>query len=163
MTKNPHYRNITLSTRVSAAQKAEFTKIATTHNISVSEWILSIIEMNKTSYGTFGDPTPREIKVTRELELEKKKTTKLKAQLDTSDQYSAIILERSNKAIHKCDDLNYALKEACVKIEEQTKQIKEKDALIQALTVKKNSHADLVTPSSVSLMVISAIILWKRG
>lgn len=163
MTKNPHYRNITLSTRVSAAQKAEFTKIATNHNISVSEWILTIIEMNKTSYGTFGDPTPREIKVTRELELEKKKTTKLKAQLDTSDQYSAIILERSNKAIHKCDDLNYALKEAWVKIEEQKKQIKEKDALIKALTVKKNSHADLVTPSSVSLMVISAIILWKRG
>ena len=30
------YRNITLSTKVSAAQKAEYVKIAASHNISVS-------------------------------------------------------------------------------------------------------------------------------
>ena len=49
--KNMHYRNITLSTRVSAAQKAEYVKIASSHNISVSEWMASVIEMNKFSYG----------------------------------------------------------------------------------------------------------------
>ena len=67
-----HYRNITLSTRVSAAQKAEYVKIASSHDISVSEWMASVIEMNKFSYGKIGDPTPLEIKQKRENELLKK-------------------------------------------------------------------------------------------
>ena len=63
------YRNITLSTKVSAAQKAEYVKIAASHGISPSEWMASVIEMNKFSYGKIGDPTPNEIKQKRDNEL----------------------------------------------------------------------------------------------
>ena len=78
MNYNENYRNITLSTRVSAQQKAEYSKIAASHNVSVSEWILSIIEMNKTSYGTIGDPTPKEVSLNRQIDLSEKKIKKLK-------------------------------------------------------------------------------------
>jgi hypothetical protein len=54
-----------LSTKVSAAQKAEYVKIAASHGISPSEWMASVIEMNKFSYGKIGDPTPNEIKQKR--------------------------------------------------------------------------------------------------
>ena len=110
MNKNMHYRNITLSTRVSAAQKAEYVKIAASHNISVSEWMASVIEMNKFSYGKIGDPTPLEIKQKRENELLKKQLQKMIVQRDTSEEYAANMLDRSNKAVRKRDESNYALK-----------------------------------------------------
>ena len=94
MNKNMHYRNITLSTRVSAAQKAEYVKIAASHGISPSEWMASVIEMNKFSYGKIGDPTPNEIKQKRENELLKKQLKKAIAQRDTSDEYGANMQER---------------------------------------------------------------------
>ena len=105
-----HYRNITLSTRVSAAQKAEYVKIAESHGISPSEWMASVIEMNKFSYGKIGDPTPNEIKQKRENELLKKQLQKAIAQRDTSDEYAASMLDRSNKAVRERDESNYAFK-----------------------------------------------------
>lgn len=78
------YRNITLSTKVSAAQKAEFVKIAASHGISPSEWMVTIIETNKNSYGKANDPTPNEIKQQREIELLKKQLQKTIVQRDTS-------------------------------------------------------------------------------
>jgi hypothetical protein len=112
MKKNIHYRNITLSTRVSAAQKAEYVKIAESHGVSPSEWVVTIIETNKNSYGTIGDPTPLEIKQKREIELLKKQLQKAIAQRDTSDEYGANMQERSNKAVRDRDDSNYAMKVA---------------------------------------------------
>lgn len=114
MKENMHYRNITLSTRVSAAQKAEYVKIASSHNISVSEWMASVIEMNKFSYGKIGDPTPLEIKQKRENELLKKQLQKTIVQRDTSEEYAANMLNRSNKAVRERDESNYAAKEAIV-------------------------------------------------
>ena len=110
--KNMHYRNITLSTRVSAAQKAEFVKIAESHGVSPSEWMLTIIETNKNSYGKANDPTPNEIKQKRENELLKKQLQKTIVQRDTSEEYAANMLDRSNKAVRERDESNYALKVA---------------------------------------------------
>ena len=114
MENNMHYRNVTLSTRVSATQKAEYVKLAGKHNISVSEWALTLIEHHKNDYGTIGDPTPKEVKLSRELDLKNKENQKLKAQRDTTDEYAASMQKRSNKAIHDRDESNYALKEALV-------------------------------------------------
>ena len=47
MENNMHYRNVTLSTRVSAAQKAEYVRLAAKYNVSVSEWALTLIEHHK--------------------------------------------------------------------------------------------------------------------
>ena len=75
-----HYRNVTLSTRVSAAQKAEYVRLAAKYNVSVSEWALTLIEHHKNDYGTIGEPTPKEVKLERALELKNKEIQKLKAQ-----------------------------------------------------------------------------------
>ena len=130
MSKNMHYRNITLSTRVSAAQKAEYVKIASSHDISVSEWMASVIEMNKFSYGKIGDPTPLEIKQKRENELLKKQLKKAIAQRDTSDEYGANMQERSNKAVRERDESNYALKVALVEKEKFRRRINAIESLM---------------------------------
>ena len=55
MENNDQYRNMTLSLKVTASQKAEYVKIASLLNLTVSEWLSSIIEMNKNSYERFGE------------------------------------------------------------------------------------------------------------
>ncbi len=63
-------RNITLSTKVTAEQKAIFASIAAKNNISLSEWIASLLEIHKDSYDKIGDPTQRETDL--EMQLQKK-------------------------------------------------------------------------------------------
>jgi len=124
------YRNITLSTKVSAAQKAEYVKIAASHGISPSEWMASVIEMNKFSYGKIGDPTPNEIKQKRENELLKKQLKKAIAQRDTSDEYGANMQERSNKAVRERDESNYALKVALAEKEKFKRRLNAIESLM---------------------------------
>ena len=137
MNKNMHYRNITLSTRVSAAQKAEYVKIAASHGISPSEWMASVIEMNKFSYGKIGDPTPLEIKQKRENELLKKQLKKAIAQRDTSDEYGANMQERSNKAVRDRDDSNYAMKVAIAEKEKFKRRLNAIESLMGREKPKK--------------------------
>ena len=131
------YRNITLSTKVSAAQKAEYVKIAASHGISPSEWMASVIEMNKFSYGKIGDPTPNEIKQKRENELLKKQLKKAIAQRDTSDEYGANMQERSNKAVRDRDDSNYAMKVAIAEKEKFKRRLNAIESLMGREKPKK--------------------------
>ena len=160
MNKNMHYRNITLSTRVSAAQKAEYVKIAASHGISPSEWMASVIEMNKFSYGKIGDPTPNEIKQKRENELLKKQLQKAIAQRDTSDEYAASMLDRSNKAVRERDESNYALKVALAEKEKFKRRINAIESLMGKEKPKDTESGSLITPVSIGLGSILAIIFF---
>ena len=160
MSKNMHYRNITLSTRVSAAQKAEYVKIASSHDISVSEWMASVIEMNKFSYGKIGDPTPLEIKQKRENELLKKQLKKAIAQRDTSDEYAASMLDRSNKAVRERDESNYALKVALAEKEKFKRRINAIESLMGREKSKETESDSLIAPVSIGLGSILAIIFF---
>ena len=161
MKENMHYRNITLSTRVSAAQKAEYVKIASSHNISVSEWMASVIEMNKFSYGKIGDPTPLEIKQKRENELLKKQLQKAIAQRDTSDEYAANMLDRSNKAVRERDESNYALKVALAEKEKFKRRLNAIESLIGREKPKKEVIINTEETISFSILTILGIIFLR--
>jgi len=47
-------RNIVISTKVTPEEKAEFTMIARRNGISLSEWVYSILSMNKNGYEKVG-------------------------------------------------------------------------------------------------------------
>ena len=159
MNKNMHYRNITLSTRVSAAQKAEYVKIAASHGISPSEWMASVIEMNKFSYGKIGDPTPLEIKQKRENELLKKQVQKTIVQRDTSDEYAASMLDRSNKAVRERDESNYALKVALTKNDKLKRRINAIESLMgKERTVNKVDISPEQTIAFGLLTILSIVV-----
>ena len=160
MNKNMHYRNITLSTRVSAAQKAEYVKIAASHGISPSEWMASVIEMNKFSYGKIGDPTPNEIKQKRVNELLKKQLQKTIVQRDTSDEYAANMLDRSNKAVRERDESNYALKVALAEKEKFKRRLNAIESLMGREKSKETESDSLIAPVSIGLGSILAIIFF---
>ena len=157
-----HYRNVTLSTRVSAAQKAEYVRLAAKYNVSVSEWALTLIEHHKNDYGTIGEPTPKEVKLERALELKNKEIQKLKAQRDTTDEYAAQIQERSNKAVQDRDESNYALKEALVEVEKYKSRLKIVESLIGSGRPKETNKKSLITPISVGMTTILAIVIFGR-
>ena len=162
MENNMHYRNVTLSTRVSAAQKAEYVRLAAKYNVSVSEWALTLIEHHKNDYGTIGEPTPKEVKLERALELKTKEIQKLKAQRDTTDEYAANMQQRSNKAIHDRDESNYALKEALVEVEKYKSRLKIVESLIATERPKENNKKSLITPISIGMTTILAIVIFGR-
>jgi len=157
-----HYRNITLSTRVSAAQKAEYVKLAGKFNISLSEWLLTLIEHHKNGYGTIGDPTPKEVKLDREIQLKNKQIQKLKAQRDTTDEYAASMQKRSNQAVTDRDDSNYALKEALVEVEKYKKRLKIAESLIGIEKPTETNNNYLINPVSVGLASILAVVVFGR-
>ena len=47
-------RNIVISTKVTPEEKAEFIMIAQRYGISLSEWVYSILSMNKDGYEKVG-------------------------------------------------------------------------------------------------------------
>ena len=162
MENNMHYRNVTLSTRVSAAQKAEYVRLAAKYNVSVSEWALTLIEHHKNDYGTIGEPTPKEVKLERALELKNKEIQKLKAQRDTTDEYAANMQQRSNKAIHERDESNYALKQALVEVEKYKSHLKIAESLIGTERPSVNNKKSLITPISVGMTTILAVVIFGR-
>jgi len=157
-----YYRNVTLSTRVSAAQKAEYVRLAAKYNVSVSEWALTLIEHHKNDYGTIGEPTTKEVKLERALELKNKKIQKLKAQRDTTDEYAANMQQRSNKAIHDRDESNYALKEALVEVEKYKSHLKIAESLIGSGIPKETNNKSLITPISVGITTILALVIFGK-
>ena len=162
MENNIHYRNVTLSTRVSATQKAEYVKLAGKYNISISEWVLTLIEHHKNGYGTIGDPTPKEVKLERALQLKNKEIQKLTAQRDTTDEYAASMQKRSNQAVIDRDETNYALKEALVEVEKYKKRLKIAESMLEIEKPKVSNNNYLINPVSVGLASILAVIVFGR-
>ena len=162
MENNIHYRNVTLSTRVSVAQKAEYVKLAGKYNISISEWVLTLIEHHKNDYGTIGDPTPKEVKLERALQLKNKEIQKLTAQRDTTDEYAASMQKRSNQAVTDRDDSNYALKEALAEVEKYKKRLKIAESLIGLEKPKESNSNYLINPVFVGLASILAVFILRR-
>ena len=162
MVNNMHYRNVTLSTRVSAAQKAEYVKLAGKFNISTSEWALTLIEHHKNDYGTIGDPTHKEVKLERAIQLKNKEIQKLKAQRDTTDEYAASMQKRSNQAVIDRDNSNYALKEALVEVKKYKKRLKIAESLLVTEKPKEINSNYLINPVSVGLASILAVVVFGR-
>jgi len=96
------------------------------------------------------------------LELKNKEIQKLKAQRDTTDEYASNMQQRSNKAIHDRDESNYALKQALVEVEKYKSHLKIAESLIGSERHRENNKKSLITPISVGMTTILAIVLFGR-
>ncbi len=101
--KKESTRNITLSTKVAPEQKAEYSKIAQSNGISVSEWAASIIEINKNSYNQFGEPTKVELIKDMKIRKLESEINRLSAKLESADFKINFEIDRGNKAILERD------------------------------------------------------------
>ena len=130
--------------------------------MGVSEWALTIIGNFKNDYGTIGQPTPKELKLERALELKNKEIQKLKAQRDTSDEFAAQMQERSNKAIHDRDESNYALKQALIEVKKYKNRLKIAESLIGKERLKETNNKSMLTSISIGITTILAVVIFGR-
>ena len=112
--RNNQHRNITLSTKVSALQKAELVKIAQSHDITLSEFILSIIDTYKHKYGKENEPSKNELKLKEENDSLKKKNVRLLKDRESADYRVGLEMKRADKAVDERDEYRYRLKEKMV-------------------------------------------------
>lgn len=163
--ENLNNRNITLSTKVTAEQKAIFTNIALKHNISLSEWMASLLEIHKDSYDKIGDPTVREIALEDKNRRLEQKIKKLIATLESADHRVKVEMERSDNAVSKRDDAILNLKKLQVEYSKLKaelenlllqKNVKEKSALIY------NKNNNMILPTIGLASIILGLIIGKR-
>ena len=154
---NNDYRNMTLSTKVSARQKSEYVKLASQNGISVSEWVACIIESNKNKYGTEGDPTKREIELEKEIESIRKKNVRLKKDRESADYRVSLEMKRADKAVNERDEIRYQLKEKIVKVADLEEKIKKYSPQLQ----KQNNETGLLGGifSIIGVITSAAIIM----
>ena len=100
------------------------------------------------------------MKLKRALELKNKEIQKLKAQRDTTDEYASNMQQRSNKAIHDRDESNYALKEALVDVEKYKNRLKIAESLIGTERPKETNNKSIITPISVGMTTILAVMIF---
>jgi len=70
--------------------------------------------------------------------------------------------QRSNKAIHERDESNYALKQALIEVEKYKSRLKIAESLIGSERPKKTNNKSLITPISVGVTTILAIVIFGR-
>lgn len=164
--ENTNNRNITLSIKVTAEQKAEFTKIATKHNISLSEWSASILEINKDSYDKIGDPTLRETALEDKNRKQEQKIKKLEAQLESGDYRVQVEMERADNAITKRDF--EILKFKKLEVENTNLKVKLEDAISKNDIVEKktiflyNENKSLILPSIGLASLLFGLLIGKK-
>ena len=70
--------------------------------------------------------------------------------------------KRSNQAVIDRDNSNYALNQALVDVEKYKSHLKIAESLIGSVRPKENNKKSLITPISVGMTTILAIVLFGR-
>ena len=98
MEKNDQNRNFTLSTKVTASQKAKFMQEAERLKLSLSEWICGTLDMSLNAYEDVNKIT--EVKQLQEENAEKDKIIK---SLSSTIELNKLYLEIKNEKVLKQD------------------------------------------------------------
>jgi hypothetical protein len=165
--KEKNTRTITLSTKVTAEQKALFTKIAAKNNISLSEWMVSIIEMHQHSYDKIGDPTQRETELEMQVQKKEYQINRLKAQLESADNKVNAETKRADEAVLKRDEEILKLKKITLDYQNLRKELNkitfEKTIEENLTTINYNENKTLILPAIGFVSIFLGLILGKNN
>jgi len=103
------YRNMTISTKVTPAEKIELARIADKYKITLSELCYSLIISFKDFYEYIGRETPKEEKLQEEIKQQKKLNRKLSLDLENADYHIGMKAELLLQTNKKNDDYRYKL------------------------------------------------------
>jgi len=109
--KNNH-RNITLSNKATVIDKIELKEIAQRNNLTLSEFIYSLITVFKHQFENIGKDSHEVERLKKEIQLKDKALNKAQINLENADYKVKLEMERADKASHKYDECRYQLKEA---------------------------------------------------
>lgn len=162
METNIQNRNITISTKISAYQKALFTQEAKKYNISLSEWVCSTLDLSTDAYG--GVKPLEQIRQlheeTRQLQEENKikteKIRKLSSDLETANLFLEISKStklRLNKNILELKNTNQLLS---AKMEDLTMKNPIETENLDNKTVPLNNNYTFISLAAVLISSLAA-------
>jgi hypothetical protein len=111
METNIQNRNITISTKISAHQKVLFNQEAKKHNISLSEWVCSTLDLSIEAYGGV-TPLGHIRQLQEEIKIKNEKIRNLSSDIETANLFLEISKStkvRLNKNISELKKTNQHL------------------------------------------------------
>lgn len=127
-TELENVRNVTISTKVSAAEKIELQQIANDNNITRSELIYDLLSAYKNCYAYIGKTSPKEDKLSAELKNATREVNKLSIELENAQVRIEMERKEINKQqeeIHKLTNRNMDLKREVAKLKSERENLQQ--------------------------------------
>lgn len=132
------YRNMTISLKVAAEEKIMLRRLAEKYNVTLSEFLYSIVMCFKGLYAFIGRLTPREEKIAENLRLEKKKNAKLWVRVENAEFRVEMEMNHRIRIQNKNHELTYQKKEQKAINADQVEELKRQKEINQALVIENN-------------------------
>jgi predicted RNase H-like nuclease (RuvC/YqgF family) len=138
------YRNMVVSTKVSAPQKVDLLRLAEKYGISMSEYIYIILESFKNDYDYIGQDKPEVEKLKNDKKALERKIARLETDLENAD-YFAAQMEAKKLALEKeRDEFKYQIKEYAADNDKLRELCESKDLAIEGLKNELQKNAPIM-------------------
>ncbi len=134
------YRNMVVSTKVSAAQKVDLSRLAEKQGMSLSEFIHIILESYKNQFEYIGQDNPEVTKLKEENTAKSKRIQILKVERENADHCVHLRDQAVLKAQNKADEYKYALREKAADYEKLQEELENKVLKIERLEAEIEKH-----------------------
>lgn len=105
------YRNMVVSTKVSAPQKVDLLRLAEKFGISMSEFIYIILESFKNDFEFISRDKPEVEKLKNDKKALERKIARLETDLENADYFAAQMEEKKLEIEKERDEFKYQIKE----------------------------------------------------
>jgi hypothetical protein len=155
METNSQNRNITISTKISAFQKVSFIKEAKKHNISLSEWVCSTLDLSINAYDGI-KPLEQIRQLQEENRIKNEKIRKLYDRLETANLFIEINKSRKLSQAETISELKTENQLLSIKIEEIIKKNPVETENIDNKTAPINNNYTFISVAAFLLSLIVA-------
>jgi septal ring factor EnvC (AmiA/AmiB activator) len=156
-TQLENVRNVTISTKVSAAEKIALQQISNTNHITLSELIYALLISYKEYYPVIGKKSPVEEKLTKELAYTSRKLTELNIELENANcqiNSQRRQISRQQSEIRNLEKKNYFLKEELQELKYENQEIR---VNINELTNKSSYQKQKLANRTIGSLVLNVI------
>ena len=139
------YRNMVVSTKVSAPQKVDLLRLAEKYGISMSEYIYIILESFKNDYDYIGQDKPEVEKLKNDKKALERKIARLKADLENADYFAAQMEEKKLVIEKERDEFKYQIKEYAADNDKLRELCDSRDLVIKGLKEELEKNAPIMS------------------
>ena len=134
------YRNMVVSTKVSAAQKVDLLRLAEKYGMSLSEFMYIILDTYKNQYEYISRDNPEVEQLKNENRALERKISRLKSDLENADYFAAQMEEKKQILEKERDEYKYQIREYAADNDKLEELCKSKDEEIGSLKAELNKN-----------------------
>lgn len=155
-------RNVTISTKVSAAEKIELQQIATDKNMTRSELMYDLLSGFKNHYDYIGRSSPKEEKLSTELKKATREANKLSIELENVKVRLGMEIKEVKKQwdeIHRLQKRNIDLKGEITALQFENDDLQQQITNQEKILDSHNKNKGNLSIGSIAFGVLSLLVL----